>query len=174
MNDWNDLQAAWRADGLAGKVRGSRRGAWFATIAEVIFALVSISGAVFLAVRAGERWTQLWALFIVVLFAVALGYALWNRRDALWPSSAAPLDFLAETELRCRRRLELLRFMLRLGFVEAVISIGIFCVAGPVLLGVSLLALVCAGGYLWIRLARARALRELAGIARLRKELEGI
>jgi hypothetical protein len=108
-----------------------------------------------------------------VLFAVALGYAFWNRRDALWPSSAAPLDFLAEAELRCRRRLELLRFMLRLGVAEAVISLLLFWFAGPVLLGFSLLALVCAAGYFWFRLARARALRELEAIGRLRKELEG-
>ena len=174
MNDWNELQEAWRADGLAGKVRGLRRGAWLATIAEAIFALVSIGVAVFLAVRGGERWTQVWALLVVVLFAVALGYALWSRRDALWPSSAAPLDFLAEAELRGRRRLDLLRFMLRLGLAEAIISAGIFWVAGPFFLGVSLLGVVCVAGLFWIRFARARALRELAAISRLRKELEGV
>jgi hypothetical protein len=173
MNDaqWSELSEAWRADGLAGKMRGHRRSAWLATIAEIAFALFSIGVAVFLAVRDGSLWIRIWAALIVVLFAVALGYALWNRRDALWPSSKAPLDFLADAELRCRRRLQLMRFMIRLAVVEVIISLVIFWMAGPVLLGVSLLALVCLGGFFWSRFAKAQVLRELAAIERLRQEL---
>jgi hypothetical protein len=173
MNDpqWNELSEAWRADGLAGKVRGHRRGAWLATIAEIAFALFSIGVAVFLALRDGSLWIRIWAALIVVLFAVALGYALWNRRDALWPSSEAPLDFLAGAELRCRRRLELMTFMVRLGAAEAVLSLIIFWSVGPLLLGASLLALVCLAGFFWSRFARAQVSRELAAIERLRQEL---
>jgi hypothetical protein len=172
--NWDELQEAWRRGGLEEKVRGHRRAAVWTTVFELIFAAVSIGGAIFLAAREQQRWSNLWALMIVILFAVAFAYALWNRRDALWPSSAAPLDFLAEAELRLKRQLEMLRFMLRLGAVEAVISLVIFWLAGRAALplGAAVLAAVCLAGYAWIRRSRKHTQRELEAISRLRRELD--
>jgi len=62
----------------------------------------------------GELGARL-ALTIVLLSALVLGYGVWNRRDALWPSSVAPLDFLAQAGLRCTPQLQMLRFVVLLG-----------------------------------------------------------
>ena len=115
-----------------------------------------------------------WALMVVLLFAMALTYAVWNRRDALWPSSVAPLDFFAQAELRCRRQLQMLHFMVQLGAAEVAISLVLYWIVRreslPV--AVAILALLCGGGLLWVRRPRRPAMRELEEIARLRRELE--
>jgi hypothetical protein len=170
--DWRELQETWRGDGLEHRARRHVRDARRAVLLETVFAALSVGFAAVWAVRSGQRWVLVWALTLTVLFAMALAYSIWNRRDALWPSSAAPLDFLAQTELRCARRLEMLRFMAQFGGAEVLISLFFFWMTSSLAIGALALALVCAGGLFWLRGARQAALRELRQLARLRDELK--
>jgi hypothetical protein len=175
-DDWKQLQRSWQGDGPEARAKRHRLGARRAMLFDGLFAALWIGFAAFLAVRYPERWVLVWALTVALLSAMALAYSLWNRRDVLWPSAAAPLDFLAQSELRCTRQLELLRFMLQFGIAEVPIALALFWFANPraLPLAVSLLALVCGAGLLAYRGARRRALRELEEIGRLRRELEEV
>jgi hypothetical protein len=170
--DWTELQSVWREGGLEQRVHRSRFETWRTVFLEVLFAVVSVGFGSVWFLRSGQRWVLVWTLTLVALFAIALSYALWNRRDALWPSSAPPLDFLAQTELRCLRRLELLRFMAKFGVAEVIISLGLFWLASALWTGVFVMALVVAAGMLWFRYARRQRLGELEAIGRLRRQLE--
>ena len=170
--DWKELQDTWRGGGLEQRARRHRRDEWRAVLLEALFAALSIGFAGFWAARSRQRWVLVWALMLAMLFALALAYSVWNRRDALWPSSAAPFDFLSQAETRCTRRLEMLRFMAQFGGAEVVISLFLFWMASSLASGALALLLVCAGGIWWLRRARKRTLRELEEIKKLRRELE--
>ena len=169
--DWKGLLETWRGDGLEQRARRHTFDARRAVMLESLFAVLSVGFAAVWAARSGQRWVLVWALMLAVLFAMALTYSIWNRRDALWPSSAAPLDFLAQTELHCTRRLQMLRFMAQFGGAEVIISLFLFWMTSSLAIGAPALALVCAGGLVWLRRARQATLRELQQLATLRDQL---
>ena len=172
--EWSELQQSWRAGGGQKRARQLRDRARRAMAFDAAFAVFWICLAAWFSLRKPERWVLVWAATVTVLFAMTLVYAVWNRRDALWPSSQTPLDFLAQAELRCRRQLQMLRFIVQFGAVEVAISLALYWFAWRqmVPIAAAMLALVCGGGLLWVGRARRRAVRELKEIVRLRGELE--
>jgi hypothetical protein len=170
--DWTELQNVWRQGGLEQRVHRYRFEAWRTVLLEALFAVLSVGFGVVWSLRSGQRWVLVWTLTLVALFAIALSYAIWSRRDALWPSSAPPLDFLAQAELRCVRRLELLRFMAKFGVAEVIISLVLFWLASSLVTGLVAMALVVAAGAVGFRHARRERLDELEAIAKLRREFE--
>jgi hypothetical protein len=173
-SEWQELQQSWRADGHETRARRHRLGARRAMLLDSIFAAFWIALAIWMSIRSTEKWVLVWAIAVVLLCLLALAYAVWNRRDALWPSSVVPLAFLAQAELRCTRRLQMLRFMVLLGAAEVPISLALFWMFNPASLSLAagILALFCGGGLLWIRRAWRLAKRELEELVRLRREIE--
>jgi hypothetical protein len=170
--EWKELQNVWQQDGLQQRVRRYRLDAWRTVLLEVLFALVSVGFGTVWALRTGDSWVYVWTLTLVMLFAIALSYSIWNRRDALWPSAAAPLDFLSQAELRCTRRLEMLRFMAQFGAAEVIISLFLFWLKSALWLGALVMPVLVAAGYLWFRQARRQVVREAEAIASLRLEMD--
>jgi hypothetical protein len=170
--DWKGLQQVWRQDGLEQTVHRYRLGARRALLLEVLLAVVCVAFGAGWALRSGLAWVYVWTATLVMLFAMALSYSIWNRRDALWPSAAAPQDFLSQAELRCTRRREMLRFMVQFGGAEVFISLFLFWLASALLRGVVTMTFVVAGGYLWYRHAQKQSDQELEAIGRLRLEID--
>jgi len=169
--DWTELQDLWRGGGLEQRSHRHRLNAWRTLAIETLFAVASVGFGTQWAFRSGQRWVVVWLLTVVVLFAMALAYSIWSRRDALWPSSAAPLDFLEQTERRCLRRLEMLRVMSQFGAAEVVISLFLFWLASSLVRGLVAMSFVVILGTPWLWWARRQSERELEGVARLRREL---
>lgn len=169
--DWTELQELWRGGGLEQRIRRHRLDAWGTVVLETLFAVVCVGLGTIWAFRSGQRSVVVWLLTVAVLFVMALAYSIWNRRDALWPSSAAPLDFLEQTELRCLRRLEMLRVMTLFGAAEVVISLYLFWLASALVRGLVAMSIVVVLGTPWLWWARKQRVRQLEGISRLRREL---
>ena len=103
---------------------------------------------------------------------MALVYSIWSRRDARWPSSAAPLDFLTQPELRCSRRVEMLRGMAQFAAAEVIISLFLFWLASSLVTDVVARWLVVMFGTAMVgtaKRARARGNRPAATRARWRR-----
>jgi hypothetical protein len=133
-HEWEHWQAAWRTEPspatpatpvaeLQRRLLRHRRAAWVFTALDVV-AFVLLCG---LAVYAGVRHPTLpilvWAVSVFVFSAVGLGFAIWNRRDALLFSAQPTADFLALLRVRQERRERTPRFLVR--FVAAEIAFGL-------------------------------------------------
>ncbi|HEX3473515.1 MAG TPA: hypothetical protein VHT91_00665 [Kofleriaceae bacterium] len=85
-------------------LRRHRRVAWAYTVFDVLAANALFAIAAYFVYRAPTLPVLVWSISVFVFTAIALGGAIWSRRDALAASADPTADFVAALRLRLDRR----------------------------------------------------------------------
>jgi len=184
--EWDHWQVAWRSEApaaapavartaeLARRLRRHRRAAWVYTVLDVLAAIALVAVGGYMLIQTPTLPVIVWSVSVFVFTVIALGSAIWSRRDALVRSAIPTSDFVAALRLRLDRRERVPRFILR--FVAAEIAFGLVYQAlwAPEWLGraakiYGATALVLTG---WWRWYRRRLRRERAQLEALCREPE--
>jgi hypothetical protein len=112
-----------------------------------------------------------WSISVFVFTAIALGGAIWSRRDALAASADSTADFVAALRLRLDRRERVPRFVLRLAAAEMAFGLAFYAIWSPEWLGraariYAAIALVLAAWWRWYRGRLARERVQLDALCR--------
>ncbi|HEX7941512.1 MAG TPA: hypothetical protein VF488_06885, partial [Gemmatimonadaceae bacterium] len=149
---------------LQRRLRRHRRVAWAYTVFDVLAANALFAIAAYFAIRSPTLPVLVWSISVFVFTAIALGGAIWSRRDALATSADSTADFVAALRLRLDRRERVPRFVLRLAAAEMVFGLALYAIGSPEWLGraariYTAIALVLAVWWRWYlrRLGRERA-----------------
>jgi hypothetical protein len=135
-HDWEHWQVAWRTQPalaattvaeLQRRLLRHRRAAWAYTALDVVGAIAVCAFGAYGLIRKPTLPFVVWAVSVFVFSAIALGFAIWNRRDALFYSAQPTADFVALLRLRLERRERWPRFLV--WFVAAEIAFGLIYVA---------------------------------------------
>ncbi|HEX9800895.1 MAG TPA: hypothetical protein VGC00_12075 [Thermoanaerobaculia bacterium] len=120
-------------------------------------------------------WKWAWAATLWSFTAVALAFALWNRRGTWAPAGESLAAQVEIDALRCRRGRRTLLFVPLLLFAEAAVIVALFDHYFPERLGTAWRVLAgCGFGVaVWAALFELQIRRRLARLARLRDELAG-
>jgi hypothetical protein len=184
--EWDHWQLAWRSQPpavatvtartaeLQRRLRRHRRLAWAYTVFDVLGANALFAIAAYFVIRAPTLPVLVWSTSVFVFTAIALGGAIWNRRDALVASAAPAADFLAALRLRLDRRERVPRFIVRLAAAEIAFGLAFYAIWSPEWLGraariYGAIALALAA---WWRWYRGRLRRERAQLDALCREPE--
>lgn len=89
----------------------ARRMAWLAISMDISVSVLFVAFGVFALTRSRALPVVVWAITLFGFTALALGFAIWNRRDALTFSTATTADFAAALYLRLARRERVPRFV---------------------------------------------------------------
>jgi hypothetical protein len=174
--EWDHWQLAWRSEPpavaartaraaeLQRRLRRHRRLARAYTVFDVLAANALFAIAVYFVIRSPTLPVLVWSISVVVFTAIALGGAIWSRRDALAASADSTADFVAALRLRFDRRERVPRFVLRLAAAEMVFGLAFYAIWSPEWLGraariYGAIALLMAAWWRWYRgrLGRERA-----------------
>lgn len=174
--EWEHWQVAWRGESpararatsrtaeLQRRLRRHRRLAWAYTVFDVLAANALFAIAAYFAIREPTLPVLVWSISVFVFTAIALGGAIWSRRDALAASADSTADFVAALRLRLDRRERVPRFVLRLAAAEMVFGLAFYAIWSPEWLGraariYGAIALLMAAWWRWYRgrLGRERA-----------------
>ncbi len=174
--EWDHWQLAWRSEPAAvaavtprtaelqRRLRRHRLLAWAYTVFDVCAAIALFAMAAYFLIRTPTPPVLVWSISVFVFTAIALGGAIWSRRDALVASAAPTADFLAALRLRLDRRERVPRFVLRLAAAEMAFGLAFYAIWSPEWLGraakiYGALALALAAWWRWYRrrLGRERA-----------------
>jgi hypothetical protein len=184
--EWEHWQVAWRGESpararatsrtaeLQRRLRRHRRLAWAYTVFDVLAANALFAIAAYFVLRAPTLPVLVWSISVFVFTAIALGGAIWSRRDALTASADSTADFVAALRLRLDRRERVPRFVLRLAAAEMAFGLAFYAIWSPEWLGraariYGAIALVLAA---WWRWYRGRLRRERAQLDALCREPE--
>jgi hypothetical protein len=174
--EWDHWQLVWRSEPpavatapartaeLQRRLRRHRRVAWVYTVFDLCAAIALFAIAAYFVIRAPTLPVLVWSISVVVFTAIALGGAIWSRRDALTASADSTADFVAALRLRLDRRERVPRFVLRLAAAEMAFGLAFYAIWSPEWLGraariYGAIALALAAWWRWYRgrLARERA-----------------
>jgi hypothetical protein len=174
--EWDHWQLAWRSEPPAAaartartaelqrRLRRHRRLARAYTVFDVLAANALFAIAAYFVIRSPTLPVLVWSISVVVFTAIALGGAIWSRRDALTASADSTADFVAALRLRLDRRERVPRFVLRLAAAEMVFGLAFYAIWSPEWLGraariYGAIALLLAAWWRWYRgrLGRERA-----------------
>jgi hypothetical protein len=182
--EWDHWQLAWRSQPpivatatartaeLQRRLRRHRRLAWAYTAFDVLAANALCAIAVYFVIRAPTLPVLVWSSSVVVFTAIALGGAIWSRRDALVASAAPATDFLAALRLRLDRRERVPRFIVRLAAAEIAFGLAFYAIWSPEWLGraVRIYGAIALALAAWWRWYRGRLRRERAQLDALCRE----
>ena len=184
--EWDHWQLAWRSDPpavatvttrtaeLQRRLRRHRRVAWAYTAFDVLAANALFAIAAYFALHAPTLPVLVWSISVFVFTAIALGGAIWSRRDALAASADSTADFVAALRLRLDRRERVPRFVVRLAAAEMAFGLAFYAIWSPEWLGRAAriyagIAFVLAA---WWRWYRGRLVRERVQLEALCREPE--
>jgi len=144
----------------------SRRSGIPESYANALFAI-----AAYFAIRAPTLPVLVWSISVFVFTAIALGGAIWSRRDALAASADCTADFVAALRLRLDRRERVPRFVLRLAAAEMVFGLAFYAIWSPEWLGRAAriyggIALLLAAWWRWYRRRLGRERAQLDALCR--------
>jgi hypothetical protein len=174
--EWDDWQSAWRSEpspvartaSLAAEMQRRllrhRRAAWTYTALDICAAILLVGLAVYSLICSPTLPVVVWAGSIFLFTANVLGFAIWNRRDALFFSARSTTDFLAALRVRLDRRERMSRFLMRIAAAEIAFGLVFYAVRSPKRLAFAaalygIIALVLTAWWHW---HRRRLLRERA------------
>ena len=184
--EWDHWQLAWRSEPPAAapvtprtaelqrRLRRHRRLAWAYTVFDVLAANALFAIAAYFAIRAPTLPVLVWSISIFVFTAIALGGAIWSRRDALTASADSTADFVAALRLRLDRRERVPRFVLRLAAAEMAFGLVFYAIWSPEWLGraARIYGAIALALAVWWRWYRRRLRRERAQLDALSGEPE--
>ncbi|HEX8108992.1 MAG TPA: hypothetical protein VF516_14770, partial [Kofleriaceae bacterium] len=169
-------QLAWRSEPpaiatahartaeLQRRLRRHRRVAWAYTLFDVCASVALFGIGAYMLIRSPTLPVLVWSISVFVFTAIAMGGAIWSRRDALAASADSTSDFLAALRLRLDRRERVPRFLLRLAAAEIAFGLAFYAIWSPEWLGraakiYGVIALALAAWSRWYRrrLGRERA-----------------
>ncbi|HEY6180161.1 MAG TPA: hypothetical protein VIX73_37225 [Kofleriaceae bacterium] len=174
-HEWDAWQVAWRgappepvraprAAELERRLLRHRRAARIYTALDVCAAIALCALAAAVVIRTPTAPALVWGISLFVFTAIVLGWAIWNRRDALVASADSTADFVAALRLRLDRRERVPRFIVRFAMAEAAFGLTFHAIWSPGSIGraariYGVFALVLAAWWRWFRrrLARERA-----------------
>jgi len=142
---------------------------------ELTLAAVFVGGPLLWLAIAAPPWKWAWAATLWSYTAVALAYAIWNRRG-VWTASGDSLAAQLELEARrCRRARRTLLFVPLLMVAEAAAIVALFeaYFPGGLARAWQLLAACGAGVAVWAVLFELQIRGRLARLAALERELAG-
>ncbi len=173
--EWDHWQFAWRSEPpavaqvttrtaeLQRRLRRHRLLAWAYTLFYLCASVALCAITAYFVIRSPTLPVLVWSISVFVFTAIALGGAIWSRRDAL-VASAPTSDFLAALRLRLDRRERVPRFILRLAAAKMASGLAFYAIWSPEWLGraariYGAIALALAAWWRWYRrrLGRERA-----------------
>lgn len=173
IEDWSRNQPEVRPEVLRARIDRERRRMVWMVAGEVALSVVVCAGAVYALVRFPSDWTRMLALDIALILAATWAFAIWNRRGIWRPLGETTDAFIRLARLRCRRKLQALRFAMVV-FVAQLVFVGVWRAWGlgdapfvrtNALTAVPILVVVVFVGVLIH--ARRRATEELAELDRI-------
>jgi hypothetical protein len=184
-HEWEHWQAAWHTQpstattievaDLQRRLWRHRRAAWIYTALDVLGTIAVYWFAAYGLIHRPTLPMIVWAISVFVFSAIMLGFAIWNRRDALWFSAQPTADFVALLRVRLARRERWPRFLVR--FVAAEIAFVLVYIAIWRPSGLPLVAAVYAVSAVplvsWLRWYRKRLRRERAQLDALCRDDSG-
>lgn len=175
--EWDDWQAAWRSEPsapadrtvplvaeLRRRLLRHRRTAWAYTALDGCAAVLLVGLGVYALIARPALPVVVWAVGLFAFTAIALGYGIWNRRDALWYSAQSTADFLAALRVRLERRERVPRFLVRFAAAEIGFGAVYFAIWSPrsIALAAVLYGAIAAALAVWWRWYRERLRQERA------------
>ena len=116
-NDWSSLVEQWTVDvpaptldAVRAHIEAERRRMMIGVAADVFVTLVFVAGIFVALARYPGSWTRLLAIDVAAMLLATWAFALWNRRGAWRPLGESTEEFLRLARLRCRRKLQAVRF----------------------------------------------------------------
>lgn len=174
--EWAAWQVAWRIEAsppapttaraaqLQRRLLRHRRAAWAYTVLDLCAAIALCGLGVYAVIQTPTLPVLVWAISLFVFTGIVLGWAIWNRRDALGASADPVADFVAALRLRLDRRERVPRFIMRFAAAEIACGLAFYAIWSPGAIGriavvYGFIALVLAAWWRWYRrrLARERA-----------------
>jgi hypothetical protein len=179
-HEWDHWQAAWRtqpsratatAADLQRRLQRHRRAAWIYTILDALGTIAVCAFAVYGLILKPTLPMTVWAVSVFVFSGILLGFAIWNRRDALRFSAQPTADFVALLRLRLARRERWPRFLVRFVAAEIAFVLVYGAIVRPGALPLMILvyaasALPLAGWWWWYRQRLRREHAKLDALCR--------
>ena len=184
-NEWTELVEQWNAvdesaihfDTLRARIDAERRRMILGVLMDVAVSVLFAGVAGYALVRFPSAWTRLFAVDVAVMLVATWAFAVWNRRGTWRPLGETTESFLRLARLRCRRKIQAVRFGVEV-MIAQLVAVTAWRVWGPqqapfvpteTLAILPVVVVVAITG--WLALSRRRAARELAELERLHAQL---
>jgi hypothetical protein len=184
-NEWTELVEQWNAvdestihfDALRARIEAEHRRMIRSVGLDTVVSVLFAGGAAYALLRFPSPWTRLFAIDVAAMLVATWAFALWNRRGTWRPLGETTESFLRLARLRCRRKIQAVRFGAEL-MIAQLVAVVAWRVWGPrqapfaptEMLAV-LPAIVVVIFTAWLALSRRRAVLELAELDRLHAQL---
>ena len=184
-NEWTELIEQWNAvdestihfDALRARIEAERRRMIRSVALDTVVSVLFAGGAAYALLRFPSPWTRLFAIDVAAMLVATWAFALWNRRGTWRPLGKTTESFLRLARLRCRRKIQAIRFGAEV-MIAQLVAVAAWRVWGPQhapfapteMLAV-LPAIVVVTFTAWLALSRRRAAQELAELDWLHVQL---
>ena len=184
-NEWTELIEQWNAvdestihfDALRARIEAERRRMIRSVALDTVVSVLFAGGAAYALLRVPGPWTRVFAIDVAAMLVATWAFALWNSRGTWRPLGETTESFLRLARLRCRRKIQAIRFGAEV-MIAQLVAVAAWRVWGPQhapfapteMLAV-LPAIVVVTFTVWLALSRRRAVLELAELDRLHAQL---
>ena len=184
-NEWTDLVEQWNAvdestihfDALRARIEAERRRMIRGVAVDTVVSVLFVAVAGYAVLRFPSAWTRLFAVDVAAILMAVWAFAVWNHRGTWRPLGETTESFLRLARLRCRRKIQAVRFSAEV-MVAQLVAVAAWRMWGPqrapfaptemlAVLPVVVVVVFTA----WLALSRRRAARELAELDRLHAQL---
>lgn len=184
-NEWTELVEQWNAsdestvhfDALRARIEAERRRMMRSVAMDIVVSVVFAGAAAYALLCFPSAWTRLFAIDVAAMLVGTWAFALWNRRGAWRPLGETTESFLQLARLRCRRKIQAIRFGADV-LIAQLVAVAAWRVWGPrqapfgqtealAVLPVIVVVIFT----VWLVRSRRRASLELAELDRLHAQL---
>ena len=184
-NEWTELIEQWNAvdestihfGALRARIEADRRRMIRSVALDTVVSVLFAGGAAYALLRFPSPWTRLFAIDVGAMLVATWAFALWNRRGTWRPLGETTESFLRLARLRCRRKIQAIRFAAEV-MIAQLVAVAAWRVWGPqhapfaptetlAVLPVVVVVIFTT----WLALSRRRAAQELAELDRLHTQL---
>jgi len=184
-NEWTELVEQWNAvdesaihfDALRVRIEAERRRMIRSVAADVLVSVVFAAVASYALLRFPSAWTRLFAVDVAAILVATWAFAAWNRRGTWRPLGETTESFLRLARLRCRRKIQAVRFGWEV-MIAQLVAVAAWRVWGPQQApfvpteSLAVLPVVVVVVFtVWLALSRRRAAQELAELDRVHAQL---
>ena len=184
-NEWTELVEQWNAvdestihfDALRARIEAERRRMLRDVAVDTIVSVVFAAVAGYALIRFPSAWTRLFAIDVAAMLVAVWTFSIWNRRGTWRPLGETTESFLRLARLRCRRKIQAVRFAAEVTVAQlvAVVAWRIWgpqhAPFAPTEMLALLPAVVVVTFTVWLAVSRRRAAQELAELDRLHAQL---
>jgi len=184
-NEWTELIEQWNAvdeptihfDVLRGRIEAERRRMIRDVAVDTVVSVLFVAVAGYAVLRFPGAWTRLFAVDVAAILVAVWAFAVWNRRGTWRPLGETTESFLRLARLRCRRKIQAVRFGAAV-MIAQLVAVAAWRIWGPQhapfapteMLAV-LPVIVVVTFTAWLALSRRRAARELDELDQLHAQL---